>query len=201
MPPPLALPFARRDLDRLRLVLLAQRRLRESHRPASARRMVAAKSYFEEALRWLEIHGGEEGRELAAHWRSPGPAEPEGEPSSDDVAPEAAPSARGSAAAPPPPSSPSPAFGAVDPGRRAYPSGGRAMARLTEAEIAERLARLPGWERRGRRSAAVGVRRLRADRWLRQQVAELAEAADHHPDILIHYRRSPSPSPPTTPAG
>ena len=97
MLPPIALPFARRDLERLRLVLLAQRRLRESQGPASARRMVAAKSYFEEAVRWLEIHGGEEGRELAAHWRGPGPAEPEGEPSSDDVAPEAAPSGEGEA--------------------------------------------------------------------------------------------------------
>jgi len=72
-PSPMTLPFARRDLERLRLVLLAQRRLRESQGPASARRMVAAKSYFEEAVRWLEIHGGEEGRELAAHWRGPGP--------------------------------------------------------------------------------------------------------------------------------
>jgi poly(A) polymerase len=76
---PLALPFARRDLERLRLVLLAQRRLREAHGPAAARRSLAAKAYFEEAVRWLEIHGGEEGRELAAQWRGmdTGPAEPE----------------------------------------------------------------------------------------------------------------------------
>jgi hypothetical protein len=75
---PLSLPFARRDLERLRLVLLAQRRLREGHGPASARRLLAGKGYFEEAVRWLEIHGGEEGRELAAQWRGiePGPAEP-----------------------------------------------------------------------------------------------------------------------------
>jgi poly(A) polymerase len=65
----LSLPFARRDLERLRLVLLAQRRLRESHGPASARRAMAAKGYFEEAVRWLEIHGGAEGLELAARWR------------------------------------------------------------------------------------------------------------------------------------
>jgi poly(A) polymerase len=75
---PLSLPFARRDLERLRLVLLVQRRLREVHGPASARRSVAGKGYFEEAVRWLEIHGGEEGRDLAAQWRGiePGPAEP-----------------------------------------------------------------------------------------------------------------------------
>jgi hypothetical protein len=74
---PLSLPFARRDLERLRLVLLAQRRLREAHGPASARRSVAGKGYFEEAVRWLEIHFGEEGRDLAAQWRGmePGPAE------------------------------------------------------------------------------------------------------------------------------
>jgi poly(A) polymerase len=75
---PLALPFARRDLERLRLVLLAQRRLREAQAPASARRAVAGKGYFEEALRWLEIHGGEEARGLAAQWRAmePRPVEP-----------------------------------------------------------------------------------------------------------------------------
>jgi poly(A) polymerase len=76
--PAFALPFARRDLERLRLVLLAQRRLREAHGPASARRAMAAKSYFEDAVRWLAIHGGEEGRELAAQWwgLGAGPAEP-----------------------------------------------------------------------------------------------------------------------------
>lgn len=75
---PLALPFARRDLERLRLVLLAQRRLRDVQGPASARRSVAGKGYFEEAVRWLEIHGGEERRELAAQWRGlePGPVQP-----------------------------------------------------------------------------------------------------------------------------
>jgi poly(A) polymerase len=80
---PLALPFARRDLERLRLVLLSQRRLRETHAPASARRSLAVKAYFDEAVRWLEIHGGDEGRELGAQWRGlePGPVEPaEAEP-------------------------------------------------------------------------------------------------------------------------
>jgi poly(A) polymerase len=67
-PPPLLLPFARRDLERLRLILLAQRQLREAHGPASAR-MIAAKSYFEDAVRWLEIHGGEDGRDFGGQWR------------------------------------------------------------------------------------------------------------------------------------
>ncbi len=67
---PLLLPFARRDLERLRLVLLAQRRLREAHGPGSARRTIAAKGYFDDAVRWLEIHGGPDGRELGAEWRA-----------------------------------------------------------------------------------------------------------------------------------
>jgi poly(A) polymerase len=69
-PEPLTLPFARRDLDRLRLMLFARRRLREVHRSPSVKQMLARRSYFDEALRWLEIHGGTEGQELAAHWRS-----------------------------------------------------------------------------------------------------------------------------------
>jgi poly(A) polymerase len=74
------LPFARRDLERLRLVLMAQRRLRDAHAPASARRSLAARSYFDDALRWLEIHAGEGGRELAAHWRGLGHAPADEEP-------------------------------------------------------------------------------------------------------------------------
>jgi len=69
---PLALPFARRDLDRLRLVLSAQRRLREVHSSPSAKNVLAGRGYFEEALRWMEVHGGIEGRELTIHWRSLG---------------------------------------------------------------------------------------------------------------------------------
>jgi hypothetical protein len=77
-PAPLSMPFARRDLDRIRLVLAAQRRLREVGGPIGVKRALASKGYFEDALRWLEIHGGEEGRELAAQWRGiePGPVEP-----------------------------------------------------------------------------------------------------------------------------
>jgi poly(A) polymerase len=80
-PPPITLPFARRDLERLRLVQLAQRRLREAQGAPSARRAMASKAYFEDAVRWLEIHGGEDGKEGAASWRAvePGPAEPSGD--------------------------------------------------------------------------------------------------------------------------
>jgi poly(A) polymerase len=69
-PAAIALPFARRDLDRLRLLLAAQRRLRELHRSPRVKQLLAGRDYFDEALRWMEIHGGVEGQELAAHWRS-----------------------------------------------------------------------------------------------------------------------------------
>lgn len=69
-PQPLSLPFARRDLDRVRLVLAVQRRLRETSAPARVKRMLASRPYFADALSWMEIHGGAEGQELAAHWRS-----------------------------------------------------------------------------------------------------------------------------------
>ena len=69
-PVPLALPFARRDLDRLRLILAAQNRLREVHSAPGVKRVLAGRGYFEESLRWMEIHGGAQGQELAAHWRS-----------------------------------------------------------------------------------------------------------------------------------
>jgi hypothetical protein len=69
-PAPLSMPFARRDLDRIRLVLAAQRRLREVGGAIGVKRALASKGYFEDALRWLEIHGEADGRELAAHWRS-----------------------------------------------------------------------------------------------------------------------------------
>ena len=68
--PPLALPFARRDLDRLRLILLAQRRLRDLAASPGAKHALASRGYFEDAVRWIEIHGGIEGQELAAYWRS-----------------------------------------------------------------------------------------------------------------------------------
>jgi len=69
-PASLALPFARRDLDRLRLILAAQPRLREIHRSGRVRQMLAGRGYLDEALRWLEIHGGADGGALATHWRS-----------------------------------------------------------------------------------------------------------------------------------
>ena len=68
-PPPVLLPFARRDLETLRLVLGAQRRLREEGIAPGAKKALAGRGYFGDALRWLEIHGGVEAQELAAEWR------------------------------------------------------------------------------------------------------------------------------------
>lgn len=63
-------------------------------------------------------------------------------------------------------------------------------APLSPRESAERLEGVPGWEIAGGR-----LRREYAfERYLdgvefARRVALLAEAADHHPDILIGYRR------------
>jgi 4a-hydroxytetrahydrobiopterin dehydratase len=64
------------------------------------------------------------------------------------------------------------------------------MSRLDERQIAERLAALTGWQRVG-----DAIRRTWRFADFKQamafvnRVAEAAEAADHHPDILIEYSR------------
>ncbi|HVQ28746.1 MAG TPA: polynucleotide adenylyltransferase PcnB, partial [Vicinamibacteria bacterium] len=84
---PFSLPFPRRDLDRLRVILLAQRRLPEIRTAPAVKHVLGARPYLDEALRWLEIHGGPGGAELAAHWRgldlsdvTPEPVAPRGRP-------------------------------------------------------------------------------------------------------------------------
>ena len=67
---PLSLPFPRRDLDRLRVLLLAQRRLPEIRTQPGVKHVLGGRPYLDEALRWLEIHGGPGSAELCAHWRS-----------------------------------------------------------------------------------------------------------------------------------
>ncbi len=64
------------------------------------------------------------------------------------------------------------------------------MALLTETELKEHLARVPGWELRGRE-----IRRtwsfpdFKASMAFVNRVAALADAADHHPDIDIRYSK------------
>lgn len=64
------------------------------------------------------------------------------------------------------------------------------MARLSDAEIAARLERLPGWRRV--REAITRTYELASFRdavFFVNTVAGLAEAANHHPDIDIRWRR------------
>jgi 4a-hydroxytetrahydrobiopterin dehydratase len=61
---------------------------------------------------------------------------------------------------------------------------------LSEAELAEGLGALPEW----RRDGETIVRTVKSATFLDaialvNRVAEAAEAADHHPDILINWRR------------
>jgi len=64
------------------------------------------------------------------------------------------------------------------------------MARLSEDEIRPRMAQLRGWERSGEQirktypfaSFAEGMA-------FANRVAGVAEALDHHPDMLIQYRQ------------
>jgi 4a-hydroxytetrahydrobiopterin dehydratase len=64
------------------------------------------------------------------------------------------------------------------------------MNRLSNAEIAERLTRLPDWERQG-----DAIRRTFSFTDFKEamafvnRVAELAETVDHHPDIDIRYSK------------
>jgi len=64
------------------------------------------------------------------------------------------------------------------------------MAKLEKAEIERRLSALPGWELKDEAISKLyrfkdfmdGINFL-------NQVAEMAEAADHHPDVKINYTR------------
>jgi 4a-hydroxytetrahydrobiopterin dehydratase len=64
------------------------------------------------------------------------------------------------------------------------------MDPLSDSAIAENLERLPGWERRG----STIRRTFSFDDFARamafvNQVADLAEAMNHHPDIDVRYSK------------
>ena len=61
------LPIARRDSERLRQVLSVQGRLRDLESSPRAKRALMHRAPFEDALTWLEIHGGTP--EIVEHWR------------------------------------------------------------------------------------------------------------------------------------
>ena len=61
---------------------------------------------------------------------------------------------------------------------------------LSEEEIASSLAALPDWSRQGNAiTRMVQCESFRAAVALVGRIADAAEAADHHPDILIRWRR------------
>ena len=63
------------------------------------------------------------------------------------------------------------------------------MARLSDDEARKRLSSLKGWQIDGDRlRKRYTLETFPAAIAFVNRVAELAEAADHHPDILIEYR-------------
>lgn len=64
------------------------------------------------------------------------------------------------------------------------------MTPLGESEIEQRLARVPGWQRRGGEiTRTFGFPDFAGSMAFVNRVAGLAEAADHHPDIDIRYAK------------
>ncbi|MGE0444189.1 MAG: polynucleotide adenylyltransferase PcnB [Vicinamibacterales bacterium] len=61
------LPLARRDVERLRHILLLQRRMTDLTLSPKARRALMHRGPFQEALTWLELHGNHP--EALEHWR------------------------------------------------------------------------------------------------------------------------------------
>ncbi|MBI4476716.1 MAG: polynucleotide adenylyltransferase PcnB [Acidobacteria bacterium] len=61
------LPIPRRDLERVRQMLVLQRRLGEIDRPPRVKRNLLHRPAFADALLWLEMHGA--APEIHAHWQ------------------------------------------------------------------------------------------------------------------------------------
>ena len=71
------LPVPRRDIERLRQILLLQPRLVDPRLPARAARGILTRECFPDALTWLRIHGGDP--EAVARWEdlaAQGPGQP-----------------------------------------------------------------------------------------------------------------------------
>ena len=60
------LPLARRDVERLRLIMSMQRRLRDLTTSPRAQLALAHRGIFREALTWMEIHG--DSPDVVEHW-------------------------------------------------------------------------------------------------------------------------------------
>lgn len=60
---------------------------------------------------------------------------------------------------------------------------------LNDAQITEQLAHLAGWERDGNQiRKEYKLKSFPAAMLFVNAIAHLAEAADHHPDILVQYK-------------
>lgn len=60
----------------------------------------------------------------------------------------------------------------------------------SDAEIRGALSELPGWKQQGKEiSKTFDLKGFKAAMAFAGTVGELAERADHHPDILIQYHR------------
>jgi 4a-hydroxytetrahydrobiopterin dehydratase len=65
-----------------------------------------------------------------------------------------------------------------------------AMAKLSAEQIAEKLKALPGWEYENNAiSKMFKFKEFMSGIEFVNKVAEIAEGADHHPDIAINYTR------------
>ena len=62
------LPLARRDLERLRQMLILQRRLRDLHTQPRVQSTLLHRNMFRDALTWMEVHGGQP--DVVAHWKA-----------------------------------------------------------------------------------------------------------------------------------
>jgi len=84
-------------------------------------------------------------------------------------------------------------FGGTTPVRLAGSPAGAdngVVAALSDDRVSDGLARLEGWEREG--DAIVRTYELASFRAVIEfvgRIADLAEAANHHPDLDIRYRR------------
>ncbi len=64
------------------------------------------------------------------------------------------------------------------------------MEKLTDAQVQEELQKIPGWElKEGEITRLYKFPDFKAALAFVNRVGELAEAADHHPDIDIRYNK------------
>ena len=64
------------------------------------------------------------------------------------------------------------------------------MTPLAESEIASRLVRVPGWQRRGSEiTRTFAFPDFKGSMAFVNRVADLAEGMNHHPDIDIRYSK------------